>query len=876
MEKDLILSIPTMSLEKLLSNWRDDPVISSCFEEWKVLPTREGKFVPIPETIHFAIKDALQSMEINKLYCHQLDTWDLLQNDKNVVIVTGTASGKTLSYNLPVLDCLLREPDSRALYIFPTKALSQDQAQNLSNFIDTIEQSISKTRRTLEGEIKFIPPNHIRIGIYDGDTPNNERTTIRSSARIIISNPDMLHMGILPHHTSWANFFQHLRYIVIDEIHIYRGVFGSHVANVFRRLKRITQLYGSNPKFIMTSATIANPLELAETLIGDKVLLSSDDGSPKGKQFFLIYNPPIIDKALGIRHSALQETTRLASDLNTHGIQTIVFGRSRRTVELLLKYLRENNVENTLNNDDFSKNYQIRGYRSGYLATHRREIERLLRQGIARVVVTTNALELGIDIGEMGAVILVGYPGSIASTIQQAGRAGRKQSSSVAILVATADPLDQYLTHHPEYIFEKSPEHALINANNLLILLEHIRCASFELPFSKGDSFGNINPQQLDELLNLLCEEGLLYKSGQKFFWMSEKYPAKNVSLRNMTAENILLREENESDSHTIGYVDRYSAYWMVHPGAVYLHESKPYLVTDLDLETNIAHLISAEVDYYTVPQSQTTLELLNKLEEKHTPTSSGSYSINGYGEIMVTSQVIGYKKNKMLTNERLDNVELTLPPIELRTTGYWLVLPDDLVTQIRDQGLWQNDPNQYGPNWTQQKNRARERDRFCCQICGLPEKGTKHDIHHKIPYRWFTSYEEANQIDNLITLCPTCHQRAEMNVKIRSGLAGLSYILGHLAPFFLMCDTHDIGVHSDPKSPIFEGLPTVVIYDQYPDGIGFSQRLYELHPKLISSSLDTLLSCQCTDGCPSCVGPGGENGSGGKGETLAILKALV
>lgn len=865
-----------MSLEKLLDYWRDDPVTFSCFEEWRVLPTREGKYVPIPETIHFAIKDALQSMEITRLYCHQAETLDLVQNNNNVVIVTGTASGKTLSYNLPVLDCLLREADSRALYIFPTKALSQDQAQNLSKFIDKIEKSILISRRASGSEVPFLDHDQIKIGIYDGDTPSNERNTLRSSARIIISNPDMLHMGILPHHTSWTNFFQNLRYIVIDEIHTYRGVFGSHVANVLRRLKRIAKLYGSSPKFIMTSATIANPLELAETLTGDKVILSSYDGSPKGKQFFLIYNPPIINKALGIRHSALQETTRLASDLNTHDIQTIVFGRSRRTVELLLKYLRENNVENTLNDDDLSKKYQIRGYRSGYLATHRREIERLLRQGVARVVVTTNALELGIDIGEMGAVILVGYPGSIASTIQQAGRAGRKQSSSVAILVATADPLDQYLTHHPEYIFEKSPEHALVNADNLLILLEHLRCASFELPFSIGDSFGSINPQQLEELLNLLCEEGLLYKSGKKFFWMSEKYPAKNVSLRNLTADNILLREENESDSHTIGYVDRYSAYWLVHPGAVYLHESKPYLVTDLDLETNIAHIISADVDYYTIPQSQTTLELLRKIEDKHTSTSSGSHSINGYGEIMVTSQVIGYKKIKMLTNERLDNAELSLPPIELSTTGYWLALPNNLVTQIRDQGLWQNDPNQYGPNWNQQKNRTRERDRFVCQVCGLPEKGTKHDVHHKMPYRWFSSYEEANQIDNLITLCPTCHQRAEMNVKIRSGLAGLSYILGHLAPFFLMCDTHDIGVHSDPKSPICEYLPTVVIYDQYPDGIGFSQRLYELNTKLISSSLDTVMSCQCTDGCPSCVGPGGENGSGGKSETLAILKELV
>jgi DEAD/DEAH box helicase domain-containing protein len=662
-------------------------------------------------------------------------------------------------------------------------------------------------------------------------------------------------------------------------MHAYRGVFGSHVANVLRRLKRLAHFYGASPQFILTSATIANPVELAERLVEEPVTLVDDDGSARGARHFLMYNPPLVNRELGLRRSALLECVRLGRDLLEHDVQTIVFARARQSAELILRYLRSTPSSEALppTRGELEGGDRIRGYRSGYLPRQRREIERGLREGRVGAVIATNALELGVDIGSMGAAVLAGYPGSIAGTWQQAGRAGRHEEPSLAVLVSSASPLDQFLVRHPDYFFGRSPEQALINPDNLLILLGHVRCAAFELPFEIGESFGRVKGTHVAELLQVLRETGVLHQSGDKYFWMADQYPAEDVSLRSASSETVVLQVKENDAWTAIGQVDLPSAYWMVHPGAVYLHEGQTYLVEQLDVSqsdssgtSHIAWLQAVDVDYYTQPLSETTVQLLEKLEEDQTRGATKSC-----GEIAVTTRVTGFRKVKWFTHEQLGVGEVLLPPTELVTTGYWLALTEETVERLRAEGTWTNDPNQYGPGWPAQRDQARARDGYRCQSCGLAEQGRAHHVHHQVPFRTFVSPQQANQLSNLVTLCPRCHRRAESAVRMRSGLAGLAFALSHLAPLFLMCDARDIGVHSDAQSPLANGQPAVVIYDQVPAGIGFSQRLFELHDQLMSHAYELVAACECADGCPSCVGPGGEGGYGGKREVLALLEAL-
>ncbi|MFH1909421.1 MAG: Zn-binding domain-containing protein, partial [Chloroflexota bacterium] len=715
--------------------------------------------------------------------------------------------------------------------------------------------------------------------------------------------PDMLHTGILPHHTNWGDFFRNLKFVVIDEMHTYRGVFGSHVANVIRRLKRVAAFYGARPQFILTSATIGNPQELAGRLIEEPVVLIDKDGSSRGERHFIIYNPPVVDPALGLRKSSLLESVRLAQDLLAAGVQSVVFARSRRSVELILTYLHEGGKKqagNSLITDHCSL---VRGYRSGYLPSQRREIEKGLRDGNTRLVVATNALELGIDIGGLGAAILVGYPGTIASTWQQAGRAGRGDAPAAAVLVATASPLDQFLAHHPEYFFARSPEQALVNPDHLLILLDHLRCALFELPFQKGETFGG---QSVDDFLEFLVSSREAHLSQDKYFWMADAYPAAAVSLRSASPENVVLQANTGGQPRTIGEVDFASAFWMVHPKAVYLHEGQQFLVQELDLESNTATLIPVGLDYYTEPLRETSVQVLSVIEQSPHPPSPSPDSGRGgaggegcsksYGELQVTTQVTGFRKRMWLTGENLGEEPLDLPPTEFQTTGYWLSLSEETVTRLREMGAWTNDPNPYSREWPKLRERVRARDGYRCAVCGAAEDGREHDVHHKIPFRAFLSDRRAttpvvakqsqetlrsaaaraNQMDNLITLCPACHRKAEANVRMRSGLAGLAYVLGQLAPLFLMCDSRDLGVHADPQAAFADGQPAVVIYDNVPAGIGFSQKLFEMHNELLARALELVTACECEDGCPSCVGPGGENGAGGKRETMAIVNLLV
>ncbi len=672
----------------------------------------------------------------------------------------------------------------------------------------------------------------------------------------------MLHISILPHHTLWASFFKNLRYVVLDEIHVYRGVFGSHVANILRRLQRIARFYGANPQFILTSATIANPRELAANLIEKPVSVIDKDGAPSGTHHFLIYNPPIIHDLLGIRAGVRQEAIRLAKGLLSSNVQTIIFARSRLQVELIVKELREKytNSEHT-----------IRGYRSGYLKTERREIEKDLREGNAQIVVSTNALELGIDIGSADAVIMAGYPGSIASTTQQSGRAGRRSGASAAVLIASSSPLDQFLVNHPEFLTESSPEHALINPDNLLILLNHLKCAIFELPFSEKENFGNVPAETIQEIIELLTASNFAYTSGDKTFWVADHYPSANVSLRSASTKTIQLRANSGSQHSLIGEIDEQSAYFLTYPGAIYIHEGQSYLVKDLITEVNEAQLIAADVDYFTVPQTEVTI---TEIETKEMDSVPGGKKFTG--EILVTSQVIGFKKISWTTRQILEVNPLEMPRQEMQTVAYWLSVDPESVDKLRDDGLWKNDQNNYGPQWARIRKLVRARDKFTCQACGRKEDSQTHHVHHIVPFRNFANPQAANQLDNLITLCPACHQRAETSVRMRSGLSGLGYILHHLAPLFLMCDQNDLGLHIDPESPLTEGNPAIVLYDHIPDGIGLSEAIFDLHYPLLKSAQDLIRGCQCDDGCPSCIGPAGEQGIGSKQETLALIHSLL
>jgi len=856
-----------MSIHSLLDFWKRDADTAPNLFAWQTLPSRPAQTHPLPTDLPDPLSQALIAAGIHSLYSHQLEAWIASRQHQNIILSTGTASGKTLAYNLPVLASIIDNPDSRALYIFPTKALTQDQLSTLTNF---------------EHDTWNLKP-----AIYDGDTPQSARSSIRKTANIILTNPDMLHTGILPHHTNWLDFFSNLKYIVIDEAHTYRGVFGSHVANVIRRLKRVANFYGAKPQFILASATIGNPQELGEKLIEESITLIDNDGSARGPRHFILYNPPLVDESLGLRKSSLLEGVRLAKDLLNSNVQTVVFARSRRSVEIILSYLQgeltpDSSIESPLILYEALPNPRsvVRGYRSGYLPTQRREIEKGLRDGSIKTVVATNALELGIDIGGLGAAILVGYPGTIASARQQAGRAGRGLESAVSVLVTSANPIDQFLAHHPEYFFDRSPEQALINPNHLLILLDHVRCALFELPFQQGEGFGGVSPETIEDFLKFSVGQNEAHFSNGKFFWMADQYPAAKISLRSASPQSIVLQTTALDQIRTIGIVDGESATWMTHPGAIYLHEAQQYFVEELNLEERIARLRPIESDYYTESLRNTTIQV-------HPDAGGDAKESNSahicWGAMRVTSQITGFCKRRWYTHENLGEESLDLPPSELETTGYWLTLSEETVMRLREAGAWTNDPNNYGPDWNKIREKVRARDGYKCQVCGTPETNRQHDVHHKTPFRAFVqigstepAYVRANRLDNLVTLCPSCHHKAEQNVRIHSGLGGLAYVLGNLAPLFLMCDGGDLGTHVEPVENQIFGGPTIVIYDSIPAGIGFSEKLFEMHDNLIARAHELVSGCACMDGCPSCVGPGGENGYGGKEEALAILKELT
>ncbi|GED68768.1 putative ATP-dependent helicase YprA [Brevibacillus reuszeri] len=617
---------------------------------WKVIPPREAKSVPFPLEMDSRIQDALVRRGIPSLYTHQETSFLHVREGKHIVAVTPTASGKSMCYHLPILQTLSEDTQARALYLFPTKALAQDQKSELHELISEMGLSIKSET-------------------YDGDTPANIRQMVRKAGNIVITNPDMLHSAILPHHTKWVSFFEHLKYVVIDELHTYRGVFGSHVANVIRRLKRICAFYGSHPQFICTSATIANPKELAELLTEEQVVLVDNNGAPAGTKHFVFYNPPVVNRQLNIRRSATLEARDITEQFLTNGIQTILFARSRVRVEILLTYLQEL-IKRKLGPKT------IQGYRGGYLPSQRREIERGLRSGDIMGVVSTNALELGVDIGQLQACVITGYPGSVASTWQQAGRAGRRQGESVVVMVGSSTPLDQYVIAHPEYFFDRSPETARINPDNLIILVDHLKCAAYELPFREGDRFGRA---EIVEILEFLTEEQVLHFSKGKWFWMNDSFPAHNISLRSASQENVVIIDISErGNERVIGEMDRFSSMTLLHDEAIYLHQGTQFQVEKLDYEEKKAYVREVQVDYYTDANLAVQLKVLEQDQYR-----SHAQSAFAYGEVSVHAMATIFKKIKFETHENIGSGPIHLPEEELHTNAAWIGFSESLLTEI-------------------------------------------------------------------------------------------------------------------------------------------------------------------------------------------------
>jgi DEAD/DEAH box helicase domain-containing protein len=627
------------------------------------LPAVAAQLAPFPDALDDRLKAALRARGIEQLYTHQAEAIAHALAGRHAVVITPTASGKTLCYNAPVLDAILKDPSSRALYLFPTKALAQDQLAELQAMCEQIDHATGE-----------------KIGVftYDGDTPQDARRTIRSRAHLVLSNPDMLHSGILPHHPRWAKLFENLRYVIIDELHAYRGVFGSHLCNVLRRLRRICHHYGSSPVFLCSSATIQNPRELAERLTEQSFELVDRSGAPRGEKFFVFVNPPVVNQQLGIRRSYLAETRRVAAEFLKRNLQLIVFAQSRLSTEILTTYLKE----------DFEgipgAPEQIRGYRGGYLPMRRREIEKGLREGAVRAVVSTNALELGIDIGALDVSIMAGYPGTIAATWQRAGRAGRRNGRSAAVMVASSAPLDQFVVRNPSYFFDASPERALIDPDNLHILVDHIKCAAFELPFGPADTFGRPDVQ---EILGILSEQGLVHRADQDASWMwtNESYPADAVSLRSVSSDNFVIVDIT-SETRVIGETDFTSGPSTLHPKAIYIIEGKLFQVERLDFEGRKAFVRSIDCDYYTTAINYAKVTPIDTFASDAGDGAGERVfetPVRTHGEVHVVSRVVGFKKIKFYTNENVGSGELDLPEQQMHTTSYWLTIPASVMTML-------------------------------------------------------------------------------------------------------------------------------------------------------------------------------------------------
>jgi DEAD/DEAH box helicase domain-containing protein len=743
-----------IGMEKILQELKNNRYFSGQVTFWQVQPAREGSYAELPEDLSPKLKNALARRGIERLYSHQAEAYRAVREGRNVVVVTPTASGKTLSYNLPVIQTLLEHPEMRALYLFPTKALSQDQQSELNEVV-------------LGGELPF------KVATYDGDTPASLRVSARESGRIVISNPDMIHAGILPNHPRWIKFLSNLRYIVIDEVHTYRGIFGSHMTNVVRRLKRIARFYGSEPQFILCSATIGNPAELAGQIIEEEVDLIADNGAPSGEKHVILYNPRLVDPVQGIRRGVVLESKNIAVAFLKRGVKTIVFARSRLRTELIAAYIKK-----ALANL-YTDNHRIRveSYRGGYLPGERRSIEKGLRDGSVSGVVSTNALELGIDIGGLDVAVLAGMPASIASIWQQTGRAGRRAAVSAAVLIASASPTDQFLIRHPDYFFGRSPESAWINPDNIYVLMDHLKCAVFELPFEMGDSYGGMPVEgELGELLSFLEESGTVRQSAGNWYWSGRGYPAEEVSLRTTSPRSVVIIDTTEGRNEVIGEMDVPSAKELLFPNAVYLHRDRQFVSLELDIENLKCFVRESRLNYYTDAVVKTDIKVLQVDSTEHSPEAELRIT-----DVLVRSQAAKYKKLKFSTHENLGYGDIHLPEEEIHTRAALLIFS----------------PATAG---------------------GAALREAPPEIRESL-------------ISHIATL------------------------IKNVAPIFLLCEQHDIGIAERLKDP-FTHQATVYIYDNAPGGTGLAEGFAAQKDRILSAAGELVKECPCTSGCPSCIGP--------------------
>ena len=779
-------------LGRILDDLLTSPSTGPCITASRHFPARAPVLTSFPSSLDPRIGEALRRRGIAELYSHQARAWELIEKGHHVVVVTPTASGKTLCYNLPALQALVHQPDARVLYLFPTKALAQDQLAELEELARQLPE--------------------MRMFTYDGDTPQDARRAVRARANLVLTNPDMLHSGILPHHTKWATLFQNLRYVVIDELHAYRGVFGSHLANVLRRLRRICRHYGSAPQFIMASATIANPGELARRLTGEPVEEITESGAPTGDRVFVCYNPPVVNRELGIRAPYLGEAAKLAVRFLKERIATIVFAQSRLATEVLLTAIKSGVVDKT------GDSGIVRGYRGGYLPTRRRAVEKGLREGEVLGVVSTNALELGVDIGHLDVAVLAGYPGAIASLWQQAGRAGRRSGCSAAVFVATSAPLDQFMVTHPDYLFGMPPEHARVNPDNPFILVSHLKCAAFELPVGDDERFGDLDVRRF---LGALEDEGVLHHTGRRWHWAAETYPADHTSLRTVTTDNFLVidttaRDEKQTKRRQIiAEVDWGSAFATIYPKAIYLVESEPYEVQELHFredEEKVAYVKRVAVDYFTDAVSAKGVWILRRLAEVSQPAYLAEQ-----GEVLVAEKVVGFKKIKMGTLENVGSGEVELPQQEMQTTAAWLTVGPEVLARVNP-------------------SRAEVID-------GL--RAVTYLLHHLAP---------------IFLLCD---------------IRDLGSWLGDTTP----ATSGVVATRESAKRRLMDAdqfNPTIYLYDSHAGGIGLAEHVFEILPDLLRRGLATLEACACRAGCPSCVGPVNEVGRRAKATAQALLRALT
>jgi len=657
---------PRKNLEQLL----ESPEFAPNIVVNRLLPAREGIYEDFPEDLDPRVIKAFKNRGIERIYSHQAEVWRLVKSGKNVVVVTPTASGKTLCYNLPCLHELLTDENSRALYLFPTKALSQDQQAELNELVDS-----GDGKSGLD----------LKIATYDGDTPDSLRISARDKGRIIISNPDMLHAGILPNHTKWIKFFSRLKYVVIDEAHAYRGVMGSHVANVLRRLRRVAAFYGSKPQFILCSATIANPAQLAKSLIGQDVELADKNGAPSGEKRIILYNPPLVDAVQGIRKSVVTESRRWMIALLRAGIKTILFAHSRIKTEVAASYVNED-LKNIYNDNS---GIRVEAYRGGFLPNERHEIERGLREGTIQGVVSTNALELGMDIGGLDASVVAGFPGSFNSFWQQSGRAGRRGSASVSVFIASVSPIDQFIMNDPRWFFRKSAEEAHVDPDNPYILTDHVKCACFELPFTDEElEEGGIYGENAKDALEYLQEAGITRHTAEKWHWANRSYPAEGVSLRSAGADNVVIIDVTEGRNLVIGEMDRPSAKEMIFVNAVYIHRGRQYMVESLDIENKKCLVREAEVNYFTDGLVKTDIKVLTEDEKFVYPGGEGVLS-----DVLVRSQVTKFKKLRFRTHENIGYGEISLPEEEIQTRCLALLFAPQskggkVLSQMDEQGI--------------------------------------------------------------------------------------------------------------------------------------------------------------------------------------------